>query len=76
MSQTPTPTPSRFARFRQFKSPYGYFCGLLVLFFLLFEARGWGFDPAERSQIPASVRQSPGGYRSYHFWHRGLHGGK
>ena len=25
---------------------------------------------------PASVRSSPGGYRSYHFWHTGFHGGK
>ena len=31
---------------------------------------------AERDEIPASVRSSPGGYRSYHFWHSGYHGGK
>ena len=30
----------------------------------------------ERDEIPASVRTSPGGYRSYHFWHSGYHGGK
>ena len=30
----------------------------------------------ERDQIPASVRTSPGGYRSYHTWHSGYHGGK
>jgi hypothetical protein len=30
----------------------------------------------ERDEIPASVRTSPGGYRSYHFWHTGYHGGK
>lgn len=30
----------------------------------------------EREEIPASVRSSPGGYRSYHFWHTGYHGGK
>jgi hypothetical protein len=30
----------------------------------------------ERDEIPASVRASPGGYRSYHFWHTGYHGGK
>jgi hypothetical protein len=66
----------RLSRFRQFKSPYGYFCGALLFFLFLFELRGWGFDPGDRHQIPASVRQSPGGYRSYHFWHRGLHGGK
>ena len=30
----------------------------------------------DREEIPASVRASPGGYRSYHFWHTGFHGGK
>jgi hypothetical protein len=30
----------------------------------------------EREEIPASVRASPGGYRSFHFWHSGYHGGK
>jgi hypothetical protein len=30
----------------------------------------------ERDEIPASVRSSPGGYRSFHFWHTGYHGGK
>ena len=32
-------------------------------------------DPA-RQQVPADVRQSPGGYRSFHFWHSGYLGGK
>jgi hypothetical protein len=27
-------------------------------------------------EIPGTVRSSPGGYRSYHFWHSGYHGGK
>jgi hypothetical protein len=34
------------------------------------------FGEPERAQIPSSVRSSPGGYRSYHFWHSGYHGGK
>ena len=34
------------------------------------------FGEAEREPIPTSVRSSPGGYRSYHFWHSGYHGGK
>ena len=29
-----------------------------------------------RDTIPASVRSSPGGYRSYSFWYVGYHGGK
>ncbi|HLG15364.1 MAG TPA: hypothetical protein VJH03_12800 [Blastocatellia bacterium] len=32
-------------------------------------------DPS-REQVPASVRNSPGGYRSFHFWHVGYRGGK
>jgi hypothetical protein len=34
------------------------------------------FSEPEHDEIPASVRTSPGGYRSYHFWHSGYHGGK
>jgi hypothetical protein len=36
------------------------------------------FEPGApaRDEIPASVRSSPGGYRSFHFWHTGYHGGK
>jgi hypothetical protein len=30
----------------------------------------------QRDEIPSSVRSSPGGYRSYSFWHSGYHGGK
>ena len=30
----------------------------------------------QRDAIPSSVRSSPGGYRSYSFWHVGYHGGK
>jgi hypothetical protein len=37
---------------------------------------GREFTEPARDEIPASVRASPGGYRSYHFWHSGYHGGK
>jgi hypothetical protein len=37
---------------------------------------GREFGEPEKDEIPASVRSSPGGYRSYHFWHSGYHGGK
>lgn len=37
---------------------------------------GWGIAETRREKIPADARQSPGGYRSYHFWHSGFHGGK
>ena len=65
-----------FARLRSYLGYYGLFCVLVLILDLLIETRGWGMAPGERGQVPMSVRQSPGGYRSYHFWHRGLHGGK
>lgn len=37
---------------------------------------GWEIGASEREPIPPSVRQSPGGYRSYFFWHSGYQGGK
>ena len=43
------------------------------------ESSFWGdYEPGApaREEIPASVRSSPGGYRSFHFWHSGYHGGK
>ena len=30
----------------------------------------------DKDQIPASMRATPGGYRSYSYWHSGYHGGK
>jgi hypothetical protein len=37
---------------------------------------GWEISTATRQVLPADVRNSPGGYRSFHFWHSGYHGGK
>lgn len=37
---------------------------------------GWEADDTEHTDMPASVRSSPGGHRSYHFWFSGSHGGK
>ncbi|MBK7537005.1 MAG: hypothetical protein IPI49_16910 [Myxococcales bacterium] len=37
---------------------------------------GWEPGQPTRDEIPASVRSSPGGYRTFHFWHSGYHGGK
>jgi hypothetical protein len=40
----------------------------------------WVTAPAREKLTPGdhthSVRSSPGGYRSYHFWHSGFSGGK
>jgi hypothetical protein len=35
---------------------------------------GWELGGGSRQQLPPDVRQN--GYRSFHFWHYGLHGGK
>ena len=37
---------------------------------------GWEWGSPERQMIPASARQSPGGFRAFSFWHAGYHGGK
>jgi hypothetical protein len=37
---------------------------------------GWEVTTSPRQQLPPDVRNSPGGYRSFHFWHSGFHGGK
>lgn len=37
---------------------------------------GLRVSKTERDRIDPSVRSSPGGYRSFHFWHSGYAGGK
>src|SRR5262249_48362977 len=37
---------------------------------------GYRRTDAERDKVDPSVRSSPGGYRSFHFWHSGYAGGK
>lgn len=49
--------------------------GVLVLYGAASWA-GWELTTAQRQVLPADVRNSPGGYRSFHFWHSGYRGGK
>ena len=37
---------------------------------------GWRAGSEPHARIDPSVRSSPGGYRSYHFWYTGISGGK
>ena len=37
---------------------------------------GYEFGDEPRETIPAEARNSPGGYRSSHFWVMGFRGGK
>ena len=48
----------------------------LILVYILVALTGTEFGNTERELIPPDVRQSPGGYRTFHFWHSGYHGGK
>jgi len=55
---------------------YALLGSLLLIGFVAATVSGWEPESPERQVLPASVRQSPGGYRSFHFWHAGFRGGK
>ncbi|HKV38058.1 MAG TPA: hypothetical protein VJX67_02505 [Blastocatellia bacterium] len=59
-----------------FSRVYLLICVAIIGFYALSSFKGWEFGNPARQTVPASVRQSPGGYRSFHFWHSGFHGGK
>jgi hypothetical protein len=49
--------------------------GVLLLYGLAAWS-GWELSTSQRQVLPADVRNAPGGYRSFHFWHSGYRGGK
>jgi hypothetical protein len=49
---------------------------LLLGLYAWSEAVGWESAGAATQRMPESVRQSPGGWRTWTFWHRGVRGGK
>ena len=53
------------------RKAYAVFSLLMVTLFGMAEWRGWGLSAVRRGVVPADVRQSPGGYRSYSFWRGG-----
>lgn len=56
---------------------YMTFAGAVLLGFAILEILGTNLLPTSaHATAPASVRSSPGGYRSYHFWRTGYRGGK
>jgi hypothetical protein len=59
-----------------FRKIYLVLGSLVILFYGVASFQGWEFGTSGREVIPADVRSSPGGYRSFHFWHSGFHGGK
>ena len=49
---------------------------IVILLYGVVALTGKEFGDTTRQVVPADVRQSPGGYRSFHFWHFGYRGGK
>jgi hypothetical protein len=52
------------------------FCALVVGGYTAMAFTEYELGAAEKDELPASVRSTPGGYRSYSYWHSGYHGGK
>ena len=65
---------------KTFRSPWLYVLGALSVLvctgYVYAAQTGWESREPERNELDPTVRSSPGGYRSYHFWHSGYHGGK
>jgi hypothetical protein len=70
---TPVPRPPRSSWLTKV---YAIFGGGVLALYVVAGVRGWDFHTTERDTVPASVRTAPGGYRTFHFWHSGYHGGK
>jgi hypothetical protein len=49
---------------------------LIIALYAVVAFTGKEFGDTQRQIVPADVRNSPGGYRSFHFWHSGYRGGK
>jgi hypothetical protein len=49
---------------------------LIIALYGIVALTGREFGDPERQKMPADVRQSPGGYRTFHMWHSGYRGGK
>ncbi len=53
---------------------YAVFAAGVIALYAVGAMLGWELGTSSRQQLPPDVRQS--GYRSFHFWHYGLRGGK
>jgi hypothetical protein len=54
----------------------GVFGGLVIAGYAAFAFTDYEPGSPQREAIPAGMRSATGGYRSFHFWHSGYHGGK
>jgi hypothetical protein len=50
--------------------------GLLLAGYATILFSGFDFSSHQRTELSPSMRQSPGGYRTWSFWHSGVSGGK
>lgn len=57
-----------------FKTLYSLFGAGAIGLYVVSALLGWELSFGSRHQLPPDARQN--GYRSFHFWHYGLHGGK
>jgi len=53
------------------KRAFTVYAVLVLALYSVATMRGWELASARRGFIPQSVRQSPGGYRSYNYWRGG-----
>lgn len=51
-------------------------CTLIVGGYAAFAFTQKELGKENRDEIPSSMRSTPGGYRSYSYWHSGYRGGK
>jgi hypothetical protein len=79
----PNPRPPDHPAVPRGRARHGFGAWLAIIFTIAIVAgyawvgyTQYQLDPPEKDEVPASVRASPGGYRSFHFWHSGYHGGK
>ena len=53
------------------RRPFTVYAVLVWVLYAAASSKGWEMSSPRRGFIPQSVRQSPGGYRSFNFWRGG-----
>jgi hypothetical protein len=53
------------------KRAFTVYAVLVLVLYAVASLRGWEIGSSRRGFIPQSVRQSPGGYRSFNYWRGG-----
>jgi hypothetical protein len=75
-ARPPDHPPVPRARWSRGAKTLGWFGGLVAIGYAALAFSDYEPGSPDKDQLPASVRASNGGYRSFHFWHSGYHGGK